>query len=212
MRQTDERLKCCICITLTDKPYMYRDADSITLVNSSRDFTREWDGWECFNAALDPRSLAQLAANMGIPLRFKKGSKEELSLEVWSGLCYLADDRRAAADKLPTRDALTGKVKGKRGRPRSNLSSRKYIMVPVKGGDRKTMLDDCPCTTRQARKVWEFFVDEYLATNSLIVTEGRMRDIVNDRAEELRTKQDPWRIFCYYRPELMDCQLVKYEK
>ena len=70
-------------------------------------------------------------------------------------------------------------------------------------------MDYCVCTTRQARKIWEFFVDEYLATGNDKVRESRMMDIVNDRQSELNTKQDPWRIFQYYRPELVQCLLIK---
>jgi hypothetical protein len=191
---------------------MYRNTESIGLVMSARDFTREWTGWEHFNKALSPKEMVQLASNLGLPIGFKKGTKEDLSMEVWMKMSHIADDRRSAADCVPDRDALTGKVKGQRGRKKQNLSGRLYTIKPIKGGDRKTMLNDCPCTTRQARKIWEFFVDEYLRTKSKVITEGRMQDIVNDRADELQTRQDPWRIFQYYRPELMDCQLIRFTK
>lgn len=222
MRQTDARLQCCIAITVNGNVYLYSNADSITLVDTARDKNKEWDGWEHFNKALSPQEIAMLAVNMGIRLQFKKGSKEDLSQEVWRELCYMAEDRRTAnAQEIANkqRDPITGK---KRGRKASDLGKRRYyirlgpeyakLKHPPGGDIKKELLYLCPATTRQANKIWEFFVDEYLNTGSLVVTEARMQNIVNDRAEELRTRQDPWRIFCYYRPELIDCQLIKLEK
>lgn len=214
MRQTDARLKCCICVTVNMGVYLYRSPDSITLVDSARNKKTEWDGWEHFHASLEPREMLLLAVNLGLPLAFKRGKPEDLSLELWNLMCHVADDRRSAADRVAARDPISGKVKGKRGRKKQNLNGRVYTVIDVcdQPMNKKQMLDDCPCTTRQAKKIYEFFVDEILKTGSPHVTEGRMKDIVNDRAEELRTKQDPWRIFCYYRPELVDCQLVRLEK
>lgn len=36
------------------------------------------------------------------------------------------------------------------------------------------------------------------------VSEEKLREIAAQRAEELKTKQDPWRIFQYYRPRLIN--------
>lgn len=217
MRQTDSRLTCCIAITAgafeesqSTHIYMYSSANDITLVDSARLKKYEWDGFEHFEEALSASEIAQLAINLGIRLQFTRGSKHDLALEMWDTLCSMAHDRRSTGtQQIIKRDPLTGK---KQGRKKQNLGTRRYHLVekairPTK----KEMLDDAPMTTRQAKKIWEFFIDEYLATGSPYMTEARMQNIVNDRAEELRTKQDPWRIFCYYRPELIDCQLIKME-
>lgn len=215
MRQTDTRLQCCIAISAgafeesqSNHVYMYSSPEDITLVDSARMKEYEWAGYDHFNKALDAREMANLAVNLGIRLEFKKGRKEDLAMELWDQLCRMADDRRTAKAPIK-RDPLTGK---KRGRKKTDLGSRRYRIVSIDHEDRKKLIDDVPMTTRQAKKIWEFFVDEYLATGSLYITEARMQNIVNDRAEELRTKQDPWRIFCYYRPELIQCQLIKLEK
>ena len=36
------------------------------------------------------------------------------------------------------------------------------------------------------------------------VTEAKLREIASERAAELKTKQDPWRIFAYYRPRMIE--------
>jgi hypothetical protein len=192
---------------------MYRDSSAITLVDTARNENTEWNGWAEFNDALPAREIVDLAKDMGIVLKFKKGSKEDLSMEVWEELCLLADDRREAPVTVGKRTSDGVAVK-KRGRKPQNLGKRKYrIILPEEliGKEKKELTNWCPCTTRQAIKVWEFFVDEYLSTGSLFVTESRMQDIVNDRQAELQTRQDPWRIFQYYRPELIQCQLIKLE-
>jgi hypothetical protein len=208
---TDQRLKCCIAITLQGNIYMYSSKEDITLVETARDKDFEWDGYSDFMENMTARDMANLSVDIGIRLDFKKGSKEDLATELWGELCKRADDRRTA--KLPEkRDPLTGKKK--RGRKKQNLANRRYFLQLTPGipKEKKALLDDAPVTTRQAKKIWEFFIDEFLETGSLYVTEARMQNLVNDRAEELRTRQDPWRIFQYYRPELIQCKLIKLEK
>lgn len=203
MRQTDARLKACICVTANGGLYMYSSPSAVTLVDSARD--QEWSGWSHFNESMEPAMMLKLSINLGIMLEFRKGSKETLSLELWDHMCRRADDRRQASTPRGF-DPVTGAKK--RGRKKQNLDGRRYhIIEPL--SEKKEMLNEAPITTRQGRKIYEFFVDEGFRTGSRVITEGRMKDIVNDRAEELRTKQDPWRIFCYYRPELVDCQLIK---
>jgi len=206
----DARLNCCIAISaVSGKVYMYRDEKSITLVESARNRNTEWANWSEFNDLVAAKDMVTLATNLGIRLNFKKGPKEDLSLEVWSELCEIADDRRQAPATISKRDPVNGNTIKQRGRKPQNLGARKYEFTGLKTEDKKSILNDCPCTTRQAKKIYEFFVDEYLKTGSTIITEARMQDIVNDRAAELQTKQDPWRIFQYYRPELMQCQLIR---
>ena len=207
---TDNRLKAYIAISNSNKVYMYNSMSDVTLVDSARDKTKEWDGWEHFNQSLIAKEMVTLTIQLGIHIRFKTGSKEDLSLEVWEELCRIADDRRGANKQVATRNSLTGKVEKKRGRRSVDSSSRRYVMKVH--GNKKKLMEECPCRTRQARKIWEFIVDECIATGLPYIVESRMQNIVNDRAQELNTKQNPWRIFQYYRPELIDCQLIKLEK
>lgn len=205
MRMTDQRLNAYVAITVNGNIYMYSSKEAVSLVNTSRDPSLEWDGFADFMEKLSAREMAMLSVNHGIKITFTKGSKEDLAHELWEAMCYQADDRRTAKP-VPKRDPLTGNKP--RGRKPQNLGSRKYTVIE-EGTDKKALLDDAPMTTRQAKKIYEFFVDEMIATGSPVITEDRMQHIVNDRAEELRTKQDPWRIFQYYRPELIQCKLIK---
>lgn len=215
MNLSDNRLKCCIAITVNNKVYMYKSRAAITLAESARDDNQEWEGWEEFHDQLDAREMVATASSLGVKLKFKKGDKTELSMEVWEALCNLADDRRSAMETaLPKRHPVTGEKIAQRGRKPQNLGARRYeILIPEdKKTDRVALVLWCPCTTKQAITIWKFFVDEYLSTGSTTVTESRMADIVNDRQAELNTKQDPWRIFQYYRPELIQCKLIRLVK
>ena len=208
MNLSDERLKCCIAVTINNKVYMYRNVASITLTEGARNNNMEWDGWSEFCDAVSAKDMVALAKDVGIKLDFKKGDKIELSLEVWEKMCKIADDRRQAPTQITKRNPVTGDTVKQRGRKPQNLGARHYSVL-TKFASKKEYMDDCPCTTRQARKVYEFFVDEVISTGGSEITEARMMDIVNDRQSELNTKQDPWRIFQYYRPELIQCKLVK---
>ncbi len=44
----------------------------------------------------------------------------------------------------------------------------------------------------------------------LFVTEESLKQFVIENATELKTRQDPWRIFQYYRPELLKQKLLKH--
>ena len=203
MRLMDNRLTACIAVAAeTEKIYMYSSRGAITLVATALDEERIWDGYAEFLETLEAHEMAMLSVNLGIRLDFKKGLKEDLATELWSELCSRADDRRTAV----------AAVEKRRGRKKQDLGSRRYVVIFDDKMTREEAIQFCPCSTRQAKRIWTFFVDEVLKTGLWSVTEARMQNIVNDRAEELNTKQDPWRIFQYYRPELIDCQLIKIQK
>jgi hypothetical protein len=43
-----------------------------------------------------------------------------------------------------------------------------------------------------------------------VITEAVLKQAVIDRAGELKTRQDPWRIFQYYRPSLLKMGLIRH--
>lgn len=43
------------------------------------------------------------------------------------------------------------------------------------------------------------------------ITEAALKKFVEDNAAKLKTRQEPWRIFQYYRPQLLGAKLIKHD-
>jgi hypothetical protein len=67
----------------------------------------------------------------------------------------------------------------------------------------------CPIKTRQALVCLQIFVDALGDKPS--ITEEDLRRHVETRAAEIKTKQDPWRIFQYYRPNLIKGGMLRHD-
>ncbi len=120
------------------------------------------------------------------------------ALYVWFGLCDIAVDR---TERTP-RNSEGRKI---------TISTRKYMY-----GDSK---DLSMIGTPQARSCYKIFCDAIdsatqknlnnITDKALIsqyvpaITEEALRATIEVRAGELHTRQDPWRIFQYYRPQLI---------
>lgn len=109
-------------------------------------------------------------------------SKSTTALYCWAWILQNAE---------PHLDAVSGK--NSEGRA-STILERQY-RPGVKWGE------SSPITTRQASVCLTIFRDALGDKKSL--SERELRDEVVRRAPELHTKQDPWRIFQYYRPQLI---------
>jgi hypothetical protein len=64
--------------------------------------------------------------------------------------------------------------------------------------------------TPQAKVCYQILIDGVKAHPEGI-TETDLKALVNTRAAEIRTRQDPWRIFQYYRPTLIKAKLVRHD-
>ena len=61
MKQNDNRLHNCIAITNHGKVYLYRNSESVTLVESSRNKNLEWDGFEEFCDVLNAKEMVDIS-------------------------------------------------------------------------------------------------------------------------------------------------------
>lgn len=106
---------------------------------------------------------------------------------------------------------------------KNNLTSR-VTTDPVSGrkstiGDRRYFVGDGSIQnhgikTFQAIKSLELFhqcmVEQGIKDgDKMYVTEAVLKQYVIDHAAVLKTKQDPWRIFQYYRPQLIQAKLIR---
>lgn len=85
---------------------------------------------------------------------------------------------------------------------KSSYATRQYF--PGSGDPKTTVIK-----TPQAAACYRIFTD--LLGTSPSVTEENLKASVIQRASELKTKQDPWRIFQYYRPTLIKLLLLRHD-
>jgi hypothetical protein len=52
--------------------------------------------------------------------------------------------------------------------------------------------------------------EDSMDTEKHTISEKDLKDAVIKRAAELKTRQDPWRIFQYYRPQLIQAKLIRH--
>lgn len=122
----------------------------------------------------------------------------EFSIMVWMRLCKTAANRLNSAPDPTTINPETGKVK----RVFKKLQDRGYEVI-------KLEVDPAMKLPPQAKTCIEFFAEMVKERNpsgeNTIVTipEKEVQAYVIKEQERLKTRQDPWRIFQYYRPQLI---------
>jgi len=121
----------------------------------------------------------------------------------WFKMCDIATDRTA---KTPT-NPETGR--------KSTITNRKYFRGLEMREEPKTP-QAIACTrifreTIAAKETKELtgMPEDVKKTYVPFLTEGELKTAVEGRAGELRTRQDPWRIFQYYRPNLIALKIVR---
>ncbi len=121
------------------------------------------------------------------------------ALWVWYAMCQTAAKR--LEDASATKDPTTGR--------KSTILLCKYLP-----GEEYSAASN-PINTPQALACMKIFRDlidalpEPKLGETRNITEGDLKAAVIARAGELKTRQDPWRIFQYYRPQLIAAKLMK---
>lgn len=119
----------------------------------------------------------------------KKQDLITTKLHVWHKL--IASAKNSMVSDTP-KDPVTQR--------KSTITTRKYVPGDVKEGS-------ADIKTYQALKSLELF-RECLGEQEF-VSEGVLKQYVIDHAAVLKTRQDPWRIFQYYRPQLIKAKLIR---
>lgn len=127
------------------------------------------------------------------------------ALYCWFKLCDIATDRTAK----PATDVVTGK--------KSTISTRKYFLgsEPNPTAHIKTpQANACfkiftETLAKKQEKDTKDMPEDVKKTYVPHLTEAELKAVIIERAAELRTRQDPWRIFQYYRPTLISVKALK---
>lgn len=115
-----------------------------------------------------------------------------LKLAVWKGLCMTANQRLEKAVRI---DEKTGAPVGRK------LANRSYVLAKT---------DFAAVTIPQAKACLNILKDVVVDENGVLtVKEDDLKKAVVARQDELKTRQDPWRIFQYYRPQLIAAGIVR---
>lgn len=192
MKETYERFdmkadcpcfKHVIAIAPSGKIYRYKNAESISLEPSIIPRSRIFDGCDQFGE-MDAAEIKKIANERELdPFNYidraaKKVPKQTLAMAVWLELCKRAD--------------LVVKTAAQHAERKSNLNNRMYIIDRKKQG---TSVADLPTQAITCLQLmWAHDSDQ--------ISEGELKALIVANAAKLNTRQDPWRIFQYYRSKL----------
>lgn len=126
----------------------------------------------------------------------KKQDLITTQLQVWHKICSLVKNNLVNETAAP-KDPISGR--------KSTIGSRKYYH----GANAPTKKETGDIKTYQALKSLELFRD--CIGEGEFVEEAALKQYVIDHAEVLKTRQDPWRIFQYYRPQLLKAGLIRHD-
>lgn len=185
----------------THKWIKYRPNSFITLMDKSIGATHH--GWTEFADSRDTASFHDLHVSLFKKPPAKSLTKDDISLYCWAHIVTNATDRL----DLKSTEELQKKKSGVRGGPRTSLLGRKYrLKDPVGSGETLAM-------PPQAMVCLSILKDALIAVDDDQITEKELQDAVVEAAKtgRLVTRQDPWRIFQYYRPELMKAHLIAHD-
>lgn len=181
----DPRLNYAITITPADVTIFRSGQGTITqseFKGMARGEIRHFMNWEEFNG-LKHKELALFAQRFGVII--KKGmTKVDVSLSIWEKMIEVGRPYSGVKGPGPMR--------------RGKLANRVYRRVTELTDlelDRREHSTLCP----QARVCLEIFLSAGIDE----VPEAQMKEMIYEQADKLHTRQDPWRIWQYYRPQLI---------
>lgn len=179
--------------------HKYRPGTPILLMNAGP----VYNGWTEFADSKTTEEFHDLHQALFKKVPAKSMTKDDVSLMCWAHMVTHAKDRT----HLPTKEQMDRRKSGQRGGPRESLLTRKYSLKnPVDSG---VTLDIPP----QAMVCLRILTRAIKDNGGEYVTEEDLKKAVVKAAEEktLVTRQDPWRIFQYYRPTLLRMGLISHD-
>jgi len=166
-----------------------------------------WPNWTEFDNIMEKENSTLLALHNRLftvdpPT---SNSRIDTSVAVWHKMMSLAEDRLKDS---PNNPATTTTGKGKSG-GRKSLENRIYIAVTLPD---KTWPGTGDIKTPQALACLKIARESATEKDgTMVLTEDELRAAIIKRAEEIKTRQDPWRIFQYYRASLVQAGVLKHD-
>jgi hypothetical protein len=175
--------------TQTRDLYIYKTMDDVTLSPAARAKSNVWNGFQDFADKTSDSEIDEFSKNFNVDMLGQVQSMARKAI-VW--MWMIAKARETRRDMTVPKTERTGvKKEGK-------LTNRKYVVE-------LTAIPEGVKLPPQAIACLKIMVD----MNRKEILEQDLKDEVNKQAESLHTRQDPWRIFQYYRPQLMQHKIVR---
>lgn len=152
---------------------------------------KRWDNFNAFDEQVNEQTALTYHENLFHAPPPKGQELITTKLHVWHKLCS------------QVKNNLTDKT----GTPKDPVTNRKSTILNCTYHHGEIKEGTADIKTYQALKSLELF--RQCIGDRESVTEGELKQYVIDHAEILKTKQDPWRIFQYYRPALIKAQLIR---
>lgn len=171
-------------------------SDSLYPPESSPTLLRGYENWENFNGCWPISNLLVTHKELfGFVPPKKSLVKENVSIAIYAKWCAMAREVMSEATKavLVPKDPESGR--------KSTIGLRRYFLGKVS--------DVALIKTPQALACYKILVDAIGTGES--VSEADFKAQIIKRSAELKTKQDPWRIFQYYRPRLLETHHIKHD-
>ena len=160
-----------------------------------------WPNYDAFHDNENEQTVLTYHENLFGANPPKEADKVTNSLMVWYKLCQTATDR---TNQGTPKDPVTGR-KSTIGNSKYYLGAEDHTKVLIK--------------TPQAQACFKIFLETLNSDKASLetldgkevrfLTEAVLKQVVMDRAAELKTRQDPWRIFQYYRPTLQELHILR---
>lgn len=204
-------LKLCLVRDKHGQWIKYRSPQFISVMGEAR--AEVYNDWEKYYEMYceDMDHLRGEHKKLFGKMPVKSLDASELSILVWAKLCALAKDRSDLGGAV---NPDTGEREDNRKGPRKSLLSRRYGLGKTRPGDLKDL--NLP---KQAIVCYQILRDacmqpaaddpdgEWVESDC---TEEELKEAVQNAHDNgvLVTNQDPWRIFQYYRPRLVQEHLI----
>lgn len=192
----------CICEDIHGQWFRHDNPGAINVIKEAQ--AKVWKNFEAFLLENDQTILAY-HANLYQAEPPKGQDRVTTGLYTWFALCDTAIDRTTKTPRSTEGRKMT-------------IGNRNYFL----GESKDTSLIKTPqarvcyqIVTQsldiKTKKDTEKMPPELKAKYVPSITEEELRQIIINRAGELHTRQDPWRIFQYYRPALIAALLLKHD-
>lgn len=193
----------CLVKTKNNELFKFSSVQSNSIIADACE--KVWSDWNSFDnepEQQDPVKLAELHKNLYTCEPLKGATRIDVSIACWHKMIATAQDRTG---KLGT-DPAKAKVEGKR-------ANRMYFAVKVqdpKNPEQQIWFEGHGVSTRQA-SVCLKILRETQTLEKDAVSEADLKAAIAARQAEIMTRQDPWRIFQYYRPLLVSKGAIKHD-
>jgi hypothetical protein len=190
----------CLVLSQDGKWYLFQnELHGGTRIMQPRDLFKSWDDFSTRVKDTERLELLHQQLFDGKPTAKELKDRVELSIKVWIKLCEVAESRLD--------EASPGQNTGAK-RTAHKLADRKYEVVKFQiPADVKLPPQAKTCMAFFEEKAKKAGHDD--AKGIFEISEKEFNEYVVEQAERLKTRQDPWRIFQYYRPQLIQGGFIR---